>query len=81
MPRSLDLGEEKQPPMGAIGLDPVSGAEFSEIVAPHEPETSFYNRNATPGERPSQFTPMVWVMIVIAGMVLGFAVAMLLAGA
>jgi hypothetical protein len=83
-PPTLNIDEKREgPPPGPVGpgLDPVTGSNFAEIVAPHEGETTgFYDRSAAPSERSSQFSPMMWAMIVLAGIVLGFVIALMLAG-
>jgi hypothetical protein len=69
-------------PPGPIGLDPVSPTRFGEIIDG--------DRDALdPGARPQpytsdmrkrdQFSRITWVMIVIAGVVLGVAMAMIAA--
>ena len=69
-------------PPGPIGLDPVSPSRFGEIINA--------DRDALdPGVRPQpytsdmrkrdQFSRITWVMIVIAGVVLGVAMAMIAA--
>jgi hypothetical protein len=69
-------------PPGPVGLDPVSPTRFGEIIDA--------DRDALdPGSRPQpyafdmkkrdQFSRMTWVMIVVAGVVLGVAMAMIAA--
>lgn len=79
---NIDERREGPPPTPVgPGLDPVSGSNFAEIVAPHEAETTnFFDRSATRAERRSEFSPAMWAMIVVAGIVLGFVVALMLAG-
>ena len=79
---NLDEQRETPPPTPVgPGLDPVTGSNFAEIIAPRERETTgFYDRNATRVERRSEFTLAAWAMIVAAGIVLGFVIALMLAG-
>ena len=79
---NIDENRESTPlaPVGP-GLDPVTGSNFAEIVAPREGETTnYYGGSAIPVERRSEFTLATWAMIVLAGVVLGFVIALMLAG-
>jgi hypothetical protein len=65
-----------------VGLDPVSSARLGEIIdaEPVERGRPRQQLSAPEGRRPDQFTRATWVMIVIAGVVLGVAMAMIAAG-
>ena len=79
---NLDERRDGPPPTPVgPGLDPVTGSNFAEIVAPREGETTnYYGGSAIPVERRSEFTLATWAMIVVAGIVLGFVIALMLAG-
>jgi len=81
---TINIDEKREgPPTTPVGPgpDPVTGSNFAEIVAPREGETTgYYSRNAIPVERRSEFTRATWAMIVVAGIVLGFVIALMLAG-
>jgi hypothetical protein len=81
----------KEYPPYAVGLDPVTNAsettaQLAEILAPGEPirRDPYFGNPITggqPAHRRSDFSATTWVMIVIAGVVLGAAVALMAAGA
>jgi len=81
----------KEYPPYAVGMDPVTGpvettAQLGEILAPGEPirrDPYFGNpiTNGQPTSRPSDFSVTTWIMIVVAGIVLGAAIALMAAGA
>jgi hypothetical protein len=72
-------------------MDPVTApvettAQLSEILAPGEPtrRDPYFGNPITDGQpapRRSDFSATTWAMIVIAGVVLGAAVALMVAGA
>jgi hypothetical protein len=81
----------KEYPPYAVGMDPVTDAseptaQLAEILAPDEPirrDPYFGNpiMDGQPVARRSDFSATTWVMIVVAGVVLGAAVALMAAGA
>jgi hypothetical protein len=62
------------------GLDPVSQPGFARIAA-NEDEPRETRNNPDDRNRNGHFSRWTWVMIVIAGVVLGVAFAMIAAGA
>ena len=69
-------------PPGPIGLDPISPTHVGEIIS--DRDTRDYSTHLQPDvsdmRKRDQFTRTTWVMIVIAGVVLGVAMAMIAAG-
>jgi len=68
--------------------DPPAKVEPAKVepakVEPRWESGGYYSRpvSKTPNpDRGGDFTPMTWVMIVVAGIALGFAIAMMFAGA
>lgn len=72
------------PPRETMGLDPVSSPGFDEVldVAPDPKPPHYYGGASTspPAERQSEFSRATWAMIVVAGIALGFAAALMLSG-
>jgi hypothetical protein len=68
---------------GKQGLEPAPDPRVK-VDPAWESGDSYYQRQAAPAAprptRDGDFTPMTWVMIVIAGVALGFAIAMTFAG-
>lgn len=68
-----------------LGLDPVSPTRFGEIIDAdrdsrlHDLE-DHPRPNAGPGAKRDRLSRATWVMVVVAGVVLGFAMAMIVAG-
>jgi hypothetical protein len=68
---------------GPVGLDPVSPADVGEIIDTDSDTQDYGMRpqpDATDMNRRDQFSRATWVMIVIAGVFLGIAMAMIAAG-
>ena len=72
---------KRKPEGPPLGLDPASPTRFGEIIDADR-DSRFYasrpERNS-PSKR-DQFSRATWVMIVIAGVILGVAMAMIAAG-
>jgi hypothetical protein len=64
-----------------LGLDPVSPTRFGEIIDADR-DSRFYASRPEPisPSKRDQLSRTTWVMIVIAGVVLGIAMAMIAAG-
>jgi hypothetical protein len=64
-----------------LGLDPVTPTRFGEIIDA-ERDSRFLVRRQEPYAMPKrdQLSRAAWVMIVVAGVVLGIAMAMIAAG-
>jgi hypothetical protein len=65
-----------------FGLDPVSPTRFGEIIDADR-DSRFYDRRPEPNPpaaKRDQFSRATWVMIVVAGVILGVAMAMIAAG-
>ena len=70
------------PPENRSGPGPVSQPGFDRIVSASEVERREHPKGTGEARRRSgHFSPWTWVMIVIAGLVLGVALAMMAAGA
>ena len=78
-----DEGEyaSRKPSRAAMGLDPVSPDRFGEIIdADRDREYGIRPQPNAFDMRRDRFSRATWVMIVVAGVVLGVAMAMLAAG-
>ncbi|HEX5005874.1 MAG TPA: hypothetical protein VFV70_02105 [Hyphomonadaceae bacterium] len=71
----------RRPDGPPLGLDPVSPTRFGEIIDADR-DGHIYDSPPEPGPLPrrDQFSRATWVMIVIAGVFLGIAMAMIAAG-
>ena len=72
----------RRPNGAAMGLDPVSPSRFGEIIDADR-ETRDYDIHRQPNTfdmKRDRISRATWVMIVVAGVVLGVAMAMIAAG-
>jgi hypothetical protein len=78
-PEQANHREGRKSGDAAMGFDPVSPARFGEIINSDQRDAVGGQRAAFDMKR-AQLNRATWVMIVVAGVVLGIAMAMMAAG-
>jgi len=72
--------EGRKPGDAAMGSDPVSPARFGEIIDADQIREGAGDQRASFDMKRAQLSRATWVMIVVAGVFLGIAMAMIAAG-